>query len=112
LGRAFYAREELTFDQGPAFRQVFDDVTALRRRGKESWFLVAGKNSYILPFLTLKEGPWTLTPEWEQISKLAIPGKAAQSYVLVLNTPIPAGLPVEIVKQYADNTYVLRIRRD
>jgi hypothetical protein len=112
LARAFYAREEITFDQGPAVRQVFDDVTALRRNGKESRFLVAGKNSYILPFLTLKEGPWTLTPEWEQISKFPNPEKAVQSYVLVLNTPIPAGLPVEIVKQYADNTYVLRIRRD
>ena len=110
MGRAFYAREEITFDQGPAVRQVFDDVTALRRNGKESWFLLAGKNSYILPFLTLKEGPWTLTPEWEQISKFPNPEKAVQSYVLVLNTPIPAGLPVEIVKQYADNTYILRMR--
>jgi hypothetical protein len=112
LGRAFYAREEITFDQGPAVRQVYDDVTALRRKGKESWFLVAGKNSYVLPFLALKDEPWILTPQWEQISKFPNAGKAVQSYVLVLNMPIPAGLPVEIVKQYPDNTYVLRIRRD
>jgi hypothetical protein len=112
LARAFYAREEITFDQGPAVRQVYDDVTALRGKGKESWFLIAGKNSYVLPFLALKDEPWILTPQWEQISKFPNAEKAVQSYVLVLNMPIPAGLPVEIVKQYPDNTYVLRIRRD
>jgi hypothetical protein len=30
--------------------------------------------------------------------------------VLVLNTAIPVGLPVEILQQYGDYTYILRLR--
>ena len=53
LGRAFYDREELTFDQGPGSADLSRNVIDLRKSEKERWFLVAGKNSYILPFLTL-----------------------------------------------------------
>jgi hypothetical protein len=110
LARAFYAREDLTFDQRPDVKQVYDDVIALRRKENGRWFLLGTGYSYILPFLSLQQEPWILTPQWEQISKFPDPGKAVQSFVLVLNVPIPAGLPVEIVKQYADNTYILRVR--
>jgi hypothetical protein len=112
LGRALYAREDLTFDQRPALRQVYDDVIALRRKEEGNWFLIAGKNSYILSFLSLQKEPWILTPRWDQIFNSPDPGRGVQSFVLVLNMPIPASAPVVIVKQYADNTYVLRIRRD
>ena len=111
IARAFYDREDLMFDQRTYVRQVYDDVAALRREEKGKWFLIAGGDSYILPFLTLKEVPWILTPRWEQIFNSTDPGGAAQSFVLALNRPFPASLPVEIVKQYADNTYILRIRR-
>jgi hypothetical protein len=111
LARAFYAREDLQFDQLGYVRQVYDDVVLLRKKEKGTWFLIAGANSYILPFLALKDEPWILTPRWEQIFQLPDSGRAGQSFVLVLNRLIPAGLPVEKVKQYTDNTYVLRIRR-
>ena len=111
LARAFYAREELTFDQSADVRHVFNDVIALRRKERGRWFLIAGKNSYILPFLLLKDEPWILTPRWEQILKFPDQGIVGQSFVLVLNTPMPASLPAKIVRQYADNTYVLRITR-
>jgi hypothetical protein len=104
LARAFYAREDLTFDQRADARQVYDDVIALRRKEKGRWFLIAGPNSYVLPFLALEEQSWILTPEWDQIFKFPDPGRAVPLFVLVLNRPIPASLPVEIVKQYADNT--------
>jgi len=110
IARAFYAREDLTFDQNPYLQQVYDDVIALRRKQNGRWFLIATGNSYILPFLALQKEPWILTPRWEQIFKYSQPGKAVQSFVLALNTPIPASLPVEIVKQYVDNTYILRVR--
>ncbi len=102
----------LTFDQSPEVRQVYDDVIALRKKEKGRWFLIAGKNSYILPFLTRKEDPWILTPRWEQISKFPDPGRDEKSFVLVLNTPIPKGLSFEIVKQYGDNTSILRLTGD
>jgi hypothetical protein len=111
LARAFYAREDLTFDQAD-FRQIYDDVIALRGTEKGRWFLIASGSSYILPFLTLKEAPWILTPRWEQICNYPDPGRAEQLFVLVLNMPIPASLPVEIVKQYPDNSYILRVRHD
>jgi hypothetical protein len=111
LARAFYAREDLTFDQAD-FRPIYDDVIALRETEKGRWFLIASGSSYILPFLTLKEAPWILTPRWEQISNYPDPGRAEQLFVLVLNMPIPASLPVEIVKQYPDNSYILRVRHD
>jgi hypothetical protein len=110
MARAFYAREGLTFDQNPYLQQVYDDVIALRRKEKGRWFLIATGNSYILPFLALQSERWILTPRWEEMLNYPHSGKAVQSFVLVLNTPIPAGLPVEIVKQYADNTYILRVR--
>jgi hypothetical protein len=111
LARAFYAREDLTFDQAD-FRQIYHDVIALRGTEKGRWFLIASGSSYILPFLTLKEEPWILTPRWEQIFNYPDPGRAVQMFVLVLNMPIPARLPVEILKQYPDNTYILRVRHD
>jgi hypothetical protein len=110
LARAMYAREDFTFDERPNVRQVYDDVIALRRKEKGKWFLVAGQESYVLPFLELKEGPWILTPQWEQLFKFSESGKAVPLFVLVLNRPIPASLPVEIEKQYADDTYILRLR--
>jgi hypothetical protein len=112
LARAFYAREELVFDQRPEVRQIYHDVIALRKKENGRWFLIAGKNSYVLPFLSLEKEPWILAPRWEQISKFPDPGKDGQSFVLALNMAIPAGFHVEIVRQYADNTYILRLRRD
>jgi hypothetical protein len=110
LARAFYAREELTFDQRPETRQIYHDVIDLRKRENGRWFLIAGKNSYVLPFLSLENKPWILAPRWELISKFSDLGSGDQSFVLVLNTAIPVGMPVEIVKQYADDTYILRLR--
>jgi hypothetical protein len=110
IARAFYALEDLTFDQNPYVQQVYDDVIALRRKENGRWFLIATGNTYILPFLALQKEPWILTPRWEQIFKFLHSGKAVQSFVLVLSTPLPASLPVEMVKQYADNTYILRVR--
>jgi hypothetical protein len=111
LARAFYDREILAFDQSPNIRQVYDDVIALRRKEQGTWFLIAGKNSPTLPFLGLREDPWILTPQWEQISKFPGLGRTGPSYVLALNMPVPPGLPVEIIKQYPDDTYILRVRR-
>jgi hypothetical protein len=112
LARAFYAREDLVFDQRPEVQQIYHDVIALRKKENGRWFLIAGKNSYVLPFLSLEKEPWILVPRWEQISKFPDPGKDRQSFVLALNMAIPAGFPVEIVRQYADNTYIFRLRRD
>ena len=112
VARAFNAREDFTFDQSPGIRQVFDDVISFRKIEKGRWFLVAGKNSYILPFLELKDEPWILTPNWEQIANSPDLENGEPSFVLALNTPIPASPLVEIVRQYADNTYILRLRRD
>jgi hypothetical protein len=110
LAKSFFSREALTFDQSPELRQVYDDVIALRRNGEEKWFLVAGKNSYLLPFLLLQNKPWILTPRWEQISKSRDPGKPLPSLVLALNMSIPENLPLEIVKKYPNDTYILRLR--
>ena len=111
LARAFYAREDVTFDQ-TGCRQIYDDVIALQRKEKGRWFLIAGGGSCVLSFLTLKEAPWILTPRWEQIFKYPDAGKAAQMFVLVMNMPIPAGLPLEIIKQYPFDCYVLRVTRE
>ena len=112
LARAFYSREELTFDQRPEDRRVYDDVIALRKKETGRWFIVAGKNSYLLPFLTLQRESWILTPRWEQITKFPAPEKGLPSFILALNLPIPADLPVEIVKKYEDDTYILRLKND
>ena len=110
LARAFYAREELIFDQRPETRQIYHDVIDLRKRENGRWFLIAGKNSYVLPFLSLEKKSWILAPRWELISKFSDKGRGDQSFALVLNTALPVGMPVEIVKQYGDNSYILRLK--
>ena len=110
LARAFYARENVTFDQNPYLQQVYDDVIALERKETGVWFLIASDHSCILPFFAPQKKPWILAPQWEQILKFPRLEKDVPLFVLVLNRPIPADLPVEIVKQYADNTYILRMR--
>ena len=108
LARALYAREDLTFDERPEVRQVYDDLTALRRKEKGTWFLIAGQESYVLPFLQLQAESWILTSQWEQIFKFPDSGKGLPRFVLALNRPIPAGLPLVVEKRYADDTYILR----
>jgi hypothetical protein len=109
VGRALYARKDFTFDERSEVRQVYDDVIALRRQEKGTWVLVAGEDSVVLPFLELKEEALILTPQWEQISKFQEP-KKGPLFVLVINREIPANFPAQIEKQYAGNTYILRLR--
>jgi hypothetical protein len=109
IARALYAREDVAFDYNNN-RQIYDDVMALRSKERGCWFLIASGYSCVLPFLAMQKGPWILTPRWEQIFNSPDQRKDEPQFVLVLNRPIPANLPAEIVKQYADNNYVLRVR--
>jgi hypothetical protein len=49
---AFFARADLGLKQKWEMKQVCDDVLRLRMNNKDTWFLVAGENSWTLPFLT------------------------------------------------------------
>jgi len=48
IARAFYACEDLKFDQNPYVQRIYDDVIALRRREKGKWFLIPSCDAYSL----------------------------------------------------------------
>jgi hypothetical protein len=116
LEKSLFAREELTFMQRPDLQQVYDDVSALQKDNTTRWYLVADSNSWVLPFLTMKRNHWILKPEPEQLFHLhhSLSPKNLNfmddSFVLILNKEMPSTLPGEIVRQYPENTCILRIK--
>ena len=76
----------------------------------DTWFLVAGENSWTLPFLAQPGMDWQLTPRWDQVVKareaLAEPN---ETFALVLDTPLPKNIPFEVVKAYPPSSFILRI---
>jgi hypothetical protein len=113
LWNAFFARTELSLKQRSEMNQVYEDVLDLRAKNSDTWFLVAGENSWTLPFLTISKMDWQLTPRWDQVltahEASAVPGDA---FALVLNKQLPQNLPFEIVKTYPSSTFILRILPD
>ncbi len=110
---ALFARTDLSFKQKPEIKQVYEDVLNLQISNPGTWFLVAGENSWTLPFLARPGMNWQLTPRWDQLLKarkaLTEPNDA---FALVLNTPLPQEIPFEIVKAYPSSTFIVRIPAD
>ena len=110
---ALFARTDLSFKQNPEIRQVYEDVAKLHISNPGTWFLVAGENSWTLPFLARPGTNWQLTPRWDELLKtrkaLTEPNDA---FALILNTPLPKEIPFEIVKTYPSSTFIVRIPAD
>jgi Dolichyl-phosphate-mannose-protein mannosyltransferase len=110
---AFFARTDLSLKQKWEMRQVYDDVLSLRMNNKDSWFLVAGENSWTLPFLTQPRMDWQLTPRWNQVSKaLRALTEPNDAFALVLDSQLPQNIPYEILKTYPHSIFILRIPSD
>jgi len=109
----FFARTDLSLKQRWEMKQVYDDVLRLRMNNTDTWFLVAGENSWTLPFLTQPRMVWQLTPQWDQVSKarqaLTEPNDA---FALVLDSQLPQNIPYEILKTYPSSSFILRIPSD
>jgi hypothetical protein len=110
---SFFARTDLSLKQKWEMKQVCDDVLRLRMNNKDTWFLVAGENSWTLPFLTQTGMDWQLTPQWDQVSKALQPAtESKDSFALVLNGQLPPNIPYEILKTYPSSTFILKIPSD
>jgi hypothetical protein len=110
---AFFARTDLSLKQKWEMKQVCDDVLHLRMNNKDTWFLVAGENSWTLPFLTQPGMDWQLTPQWDQVSKALQPvTESKDCFALVLNSQLPPNIPYEILKTYPSSTFILKIPAD
>jgi hypothetical protein len=110
---AFFARADLGLKQKWEMKQVCDDVLRLRMNNKDTWFLVAGENSWTLPFLTQPGMDWQLTPQWDQVAKARQPLTISNdAFALVLNCQLPQNIPYEILKTYPSSTFILRIPSD
>jgi len=110
---AFFARTDLSLKQKWEMRQVYDDVLRLRMNNKDRWFLVAGENSWTLPFLTQPRMDWQLTPRWDQVSKaLQALTEPDDAFALVLDRQLPQDKPYEILKTYSPSIFILRIPSD
>jgi hypothetical protein len=107
---ALFARTELSLRQSSEIKQVYSDVLSLRMNRTDTWFLVAGENSWTLPFLTQPRMAWQLTPRWDQVSKalqaLAEPNDA---FALVLDSQLPQDIRYEILKTYPHSIFIIRI---
>src|SRR5260370_10190022 len=94
-------------------KQVYDDVLRLRMNNRDTWFLVAGENSWTLPFLTQPRMDWQLTPQWDQVSKpLQALTEPNDAFALVLDNQLPQNIPYEILKTYPHSIFILRIPSD
>jgi hypothetical protein len=111
---AFFARTDLSLRQKWEMKQVYDDVLRLRmNHNNDTWFLVAGENSWTLPFLTQPGMDWQLTPQWDQVSKALQPlTESKDTFALVLNSQLPPNIPYEILKLYPSSTFILKIPSD
>jgi hypothetical protein len=109
LWNALFARETVSLGQRPEVIPVYDDVLALRTNPADRWFLLAAENSWTLPFLEQSKMKWELTPRWEQVKARRAEAEPTDSYVLILNRPLPQDLPFEVVKKYALSTFIVRI---
>jgi hypothetical protein len=107
---AVFARTELSLRQQAGIDQIYNDVLDRRTTTADTWFLVAGENSWTLPFLAQPGMDWQLTPRWDQVVKareaLAEPN---ETFALVLDTPLPKNIPFEVVKAYPPSSFILRI---
>jgi hypothetical protein len=109
---AFFARMDLSLRQKWAMRQVYEDVLRLRMNDTTPWFLVAGENSWTLPFLAEPRMDWQLTPRWDEVSKaLQSFTEPNDAFALVLDSQLPPNIPYEILKNYPSSTFILRISR-
>jgi hypothetical protein len=110
---AFFARTDLSLKQRWGMRQVYDDVLRLRMNNTDPWFLVAGENSWTLPFLDQPRMDWRLTPRWDQVSAaLRSFTEANDAFALVLDSELPQNIPYEILKTYPPSIFILRIPSD
>jgi hypothetical protein len=100
----------LSLKQKWEMKQVYDDVLRLRRDNSDTWFLVAGENSWTLPFLAQSKMDWKLTPQWGQISQVQQSlAESKDAFALVLDTQFPQNLRFQVVKSYPSANFILRI---
>jgi hypothetical protein len=107
---AFFARADLSLKQNWDMKRVYDDVLRLRRDNSDTWFLVAGENSWTLPFLAQSKMDWKLTPRWNQISQAQQSlAESKDAFALVLDSQLPQNLPYQVLKSYPPANFILRI---
>jgi hypothetical protein len=107
---AFFARTDLSVKQRWDMKRVYEDVLHFRTNNStDSWFLVAGENSWTLPFLT-PPMDWKLTPQWGQVvNARSTLGEPNEAFALVLDSQLPKNLPYEVLKSYPSSSFILKI---
>ena len=107
---SFFARMDLSLKQRWEMKQVYDDVIRLRMNDTAPWFLVAGENSWTLPFLAQPRMDWQLTPRWDQVSTARQASiEPNDAFALVLDGQLPQNIAYDIVKTYPHSIFILRI---
>jgi 4-amino-4-deoxy-L-arabinose transferase-like glycosyltransferase len=109
LWNTLFARETVSLGQRPEVTPVYVDLLALRTNHADRWFLVAGENSWTLPFLEQSKMGWEITPRWDQVKARLAESEPTDSYALILNRPLPQDLPIQVIKKYPLSTFIVRI---
>jgi hypothetical protein len=110
LSAPFRNRRKLEFSEYSDLRTVYERVFLLKSNASNTpWFLVAGEDSWTLPFMTLGHFVWRSAPQWSEIAEWEKnnPGKAA--YILALQRPDRSQLPADVVNVYPLVALILKI---
>jgi 4-amino-4-deoxy-L-arabinose transferase-like glycosyltransferase len=115
LKTAIKHKEHLMFSEQPQLEKIWSDVRKIRSHNKnQHWYLVAGDDSWTLPFLLIDNIEWTPAPKWETIlTKERETGRIGQNaFVLVLGREVPGEIPSFTVMKYSGTTLILQIETD
>lgn len=111
--KAFFARTDLSLKQRSEMGRIYNEVLDRRTNKADTWFLVAGENSWTLPFLAQPDMDWQLTPRWDQVTKIRETlVEPNETFALVLDAPLPENIPFEVVKAYPPSSFIVRILSD
>jgi hypothetical protein len=112
IAKSITHRSEIAFDQRRVVLPVYYEVIELKNAGATKWSLVAGSDSWVLPFLEIPNIQWNSTPNWDQIQASDSKCRSyGDRYVLVLNRSLPDMKSYDLVKSFPDSTYILRTKQ-
>jgi hypothetical protein len=110
LKAVFRDRKKLQFSERTEIRPIYNRVLQIRSSGgKTPWFLIAGENSWTLPFITLSNTDWRLTPQWSMIFDWETNNPGKPAYVLVLQRSYQNELSADLENVYPGSNVILKI---
>ena len=105
-------KEDLMFSERPALKQVWSGIRKIRSTNEnQRWYLVAGGDSWTLPFLMIDRIEWRPVLQWKTLlTGEHVPSRAGKkAFVLVLDREVPGEMPSRTVMKYSATLSILEI---